>query len=639
MENPDGPGADLAKPLLVFDGDCHFCRRWIARWNEITTDRVDYRPLQAAAADFPHIPRAEFEREVKLIEPDGRMHGGAAAVFQVLAVGNGAAVYRLAQWLYVNVAVFRVVTELAYHFVARHRMLFSTVTRWLWGGDVRAPTYFTARTWYLRGLGLVYFFAFLSLRVQVDGLIGKDGILPFHLLLDAARKQVGALAGCYYLPTLFWVIGAGDGALHFVCNAGMILAALLLADLAPAVCLGCLWLCYLSLVTAGQTFLGFQWDILLLEAGFLSLFVAPLRLQPRWGRAAAGPPAPLPRTGVFLLRWLLFRLMLMSGVVKLTSGDETWRNFSSLYYHYETQPLPTWVGWYAYQLPHWFQTGSVGFVFVAELLAPFLIFGPRRVRLAGFILLALLQGLIALTGNYGFFNLLTLLLCVLLLDDRQWPRWLSRRPEVDPRTKRPPQQGHRWPVWLLVPVAAVYLFFGSVLVWQACFPETHLSPLLAVAYEDTYGVIEPFHTLNGYGLFSVMTRERPEIVVEGSNDREHWLAYSFEWKPGDLSRAPRFVAPHMPRLDWQMWFAALGTYRDNRWFMQFMARLLEGSSAVTGLLGANPFPGAPPRYVRAVVYDYHFTDLATRRRTGQWWRRELRGPYCPELSLKDQAEP
>ena len=335
MEKPDHPAAGLAKPLMVYDGDCHFCRRWIARWNEITADRVDYRPLQAAAADFPRIPREEFEREVKLIEPDGRVLGGAAAVFQVLAAGNGAAIYRLARWLYVNLSIFRAATEAAYHFVARHRRFFSTATRCLWGDDVRAPTYFTARTWYLRLLGLVYFLAFLSLRVQVDGLIGQDGILPFHLLLDAARKQVGTLAGSYYLPTLCWLTGASDGALHFLCDAGMILAVLLVADIAPTVCLGLLWLCYLSLFTAGQTFLGFQWDLLLLEAGFLSLFVAPLRLLPRWGYAGVAPPDPLPRTGVFLLRWLLFRLMLMSGVVKLTSGDETWRNFSSLYYHYE----------------------------------------------------------------------------------------------------------------------------------------------------------------------------------------------------------------------------------------------------------------------------------------------------------------
>ena len=277
----------------------------------------------------------------------------------------------------------------------------------------------------------------------------------------------------------------------------------------------------------------------------------------------------------------------------------------------------------------------MGFVFVAELLAPFLIFGPRRLRLAGCFLLALLQGLIAVTGNYGFFNLLTLALCVLLVDDLAWPRWRSRRPGIDPQAKRPPPRGRRWPAWLLAPVAAAYLLFGSVLLWQACFPEAHLPPPLAAAYDDTYGLIEPFRLLNGYGLFSVMTRERPEIVVEGSNDREHWLAYSFRWKPGDLDRAPRFVAPYQPRLDWQMWFAALGTYRENRWFVPFLARLLEGSAPVTRLLAGNPFPDAPPRYVRAQVYDYHFTDPATRRRTGQWWRRELRGPYCPEISLKD----
>ncbi len=413
----------LQKPLMVFDGDCHFCRRWITRWQETTLDRVDYEPLQEAAADFLEIPRESFEQEVKLIDPDGRVSGGAEAVFRSL---NHAAqpglLAILAWWLYRKLPGFAPVTEWAYHQVAQHRVFASTITRWFWGSDVTRPTYRTVQTWFLRVLGAIFFLAFGSLRLQIDGLVGEKGILPFASFLDAVHQQLGVSRGWHVLPTLCWVIGGGDSALHFLCNGGMVLAALLIAGIAPTLCLFLLWIFYLSLFSAGQIFLGFQWDILLLETGFLSIFIAPLTLWPRRGSSTS--PSAL---SLFMLRWLLFRLMLMSGIVKLTSGDASWLGLSALRYHYETQPLPTWIGWYAHQAPPWFQAVSAVFLFVVELVAPFFIFGPRRVRMAGFVLLVLLQGLIAATGNYGFFNLLTATLCLLLLDDKQWPRRLTSR--------------------------------------------------------------------------------------------------------------------------------------------------------------------------------------------------------------------
>ena len=606
----------LTKPLLIFDGDCHFCRRWIARWQETTLDRIDYAPSQEVAADFPEIPREQFDQEVKLVDPDGRVSGGAEAVFRSL---NHAArpgwLALLAWWMYRQLPGFAPVTEWGYHQVAQHRTVASMATRWLWGNDVTRPTYRVAQTWFLRVLGAIFFLAFLSLRVQIDGLVGEKGILPFATFFDAVRGGLGVARGWHSLPTLCWIIGAGDGALHFLCNGGMVLAALLMAGVAPALCLFLLWTFYLSLFTAGQTFLSFQWDILLLETGFLSIFFAPLRLWPRRGSVDA-PPA----ISLFMLRWLLFRLMLMSGVVKLTSGDAAWLGLSALRYHYETQPLPTWIGWYAHQAAPWFQAVSAVFLFATELVAPFFIFGPRRVRMTGFVLLVLLQALIAATGNYGFFNLLTAALCLLLLDDKQWPRFFQSR-----RSDAPTLPGTRWPKWLLAPVAVVFVFFGTLLLWNELF-----SPWLP----DAYIAIQPFGTINGYGLFRVMTRERPEIIIEGSRDGEHWLPYTFKYKPGDPARAPGFVAPHMPRLDWQMWFAALGGFRQYQSFVLGLSqRLLEGSPPVLGLLAANPFPASPPRYVRAVLYNYHFTDLATHHRTGDWWRREEQGTYCPVLSL------
>ncbi len=606
----------LTKPLLVFDGDCNFCRHWIERWRETTLDRVDYATSQEVAADFPEIPREEFDREVKFIEPDGRAFGGAEAVFRSL---NHAArpglLALLAWWLYRKIPGFAPVMEWGYHQVAQHRMLASAATRWLWGNDVTRPTYRTAQAWFLRALGAIFFIAFLSLRVQIDGLIGDHGILPFAPFLGALRQEFGTFHGLRVFPTLCWFIGGSNSALHFLCDGGMVLAALLIAGIAPALCLFLLWVFYLSLFTAGQIFLGFQWDILLLETGFLSIFLAPLQLWPYRGRPSS--PAPL---AVFGLRWLLFRLMLMSGIVKLTSGDATWLGLSALRYHYETQPLPTSIGWYAHQAAPWFQAVSAVFLFTVELVAPFFIFCPRRLRIVGFVLLVLLQFLIAATGNYGFFNLLTAALCLLLLDDKQWPRRL----QISPSTL-PPKPGWRWPKWVLVPITAVFVFFGSLLLWGTTFP---------VEMPGAYTAIEPFGTLNGYGLFRVMTKDRREIVLEGSRDGEHWLPYEFKYKPGDPARPPAFVAPSMPRLDWQMWFAALGDFQQNRpLILGLSQRLLEGSPPVLGLLASNPFPDVPPRYVRAVLYDYHFTDFAARRQTGAWWRREEIGPYCPVLSL------
>ncbi len=599
------------KPLLVFDGDCHFCRGWIARWRESTGDRVDYAPLQETAAAFPEAARAEFEHEIKLIEPNGRMTGGAEAVFRTLA--HGGATGRALLWGYQTVPGAGPVADAGYAFVARNRTLASRMTRLLWGDDLTRPTYETARRWFLRAVALIYLVAFLSLGRQVDGLIGKEGILPARDFFAAAHERLGPW-GVLSVPSVCWW-NSTDACLHFLCGGGVVLAALLLINLAPAVCLALLWVFYLSLTVAGQTFLSFQWDTLLLETGFLSIFLAPLTLHPLSRRRG-----PVSGGGLFLLRWLLFGLMLMSGAVKLTSGDSCWLDFTALHYHYETQPLPTWLGWYAHQAPAWFQTVSIAFVYFAELIAPFFIFGPHRVRALGCAVLVLLQILIAATGNYGFFNLLTIALCLTLIDDAQWPR----------RLVVAPTPGRRWPRWMIAPVLAVFIAFGSLLIWSSFAPRASWPVPLMSIYER----IGPLRTVNSYGLFRVMTRTRPEIVIEGSNDGEKWRAYEFAWKPGDVQRAPRFVAPYMPRLDWQMWFAALGSYQDNDWFMPLAERLLRGSPPVLALLADNPFPGAPPKYLRAQLYEYRFTSLAERRSVGAWWRRELQGAYAPTVSLR-----
>jgi hypothetical protein len=484
------------------------------------------------------------------------------------------------------------------------------------------------RAIFLRGLALVYLAAFVSLVVQLDGLFGSRGILPAREFLDAVRPMLGQ-ERYLRLPTVFW-LDASDRALHLVCWGGVVASAACAVGVVPRVCLGLLWVGYLSLMGVGQPFLGYQWDTLLLETGFLAILFAPGSL---WLDQARREPAPL---AVWLLRWLLFRLMLESGVVKLTSGDPAWRALQALAYHYETQPLPPWTSWYMHQLPAWFQKLSIGFMFWAELVAPWFVFGPRGLRLVAFVSLALLQFLIAATGNYGFFNVLALVLCLVLVDDRDWSRlgrwrWARRAagrgkptaptPALPPL---PPRSG-----WQRVPLGVAAAVIVLVTTMEG-LDRTGATIVFLGPLESLRQWVDPFHSTNAYGLFAVMTTERPEIVIEGSDDGLTWVPYTFRWKPGDLDRRPRFTTPHMPRLDWQMWFAALaGDCRTQRWFLAFEQRLLEGSPEVLGLLQHNPFPTHPPRYLRAQLYQYHFTG----RGAAAWWRRDPAGLFCPPVRL------
>jgi hypothetical protein len=338
--------------------------------------------------------------------------------------------------------------------------------------------------------------------------------------------------------------------------------------------------------------------------------------------------------------------MFLSGAVKLLSGDAAWRNLTALEYHYWTQPLPTPVAWYAAQLPAWFQRASVVGVFALELGIPFLIFTPPRLRQFGAGLIAAFQLLIALTGNYCFFNLLTIILCVLLLDDAFLSRWLPRR-LVEHSTERhlialglTEALGTKRRTSLLRVAGRVIRAALAVLILIVSGTEVLGTFRLGAAVPSFARQLvywqAPFDLSNSYGLFAVMTTSRDEIVVEGSADGQTWLAYEFKYKPGNVARRPPWVAPYQPRLDWQMWFAALATYRENPWFDNFMIRLLQGSPEAAALLATNPFAAEPPRYLRAALYSYRFTDFAERRVTGDWWKRERKGLYFPEVSLRDQ---
>jgi hypothetical protein len=312
--------------------------------------------------------------------------------------------------------------------------------------------------------------------------------------------------------------------------------------------------------------------------------------------------------------------------VKFSSGDPTWRGLTALNFHYWTQPLPTVLAWYADKLPEWFQHFSTFSVLAIEMGAPFLIFAPRRLRMFGATVLLGLQALIFATGNYTFFNILTAALTVFLFDD-QALRGFVWRPRPNQSSDDEPARSSRGARAVAAAVTLVILPLGFLHLYEnfADLPEPVAS---AVSY------LAPFQMVNSYGLFRVMTTGRPEIVIEGSDDGEQWLAYEFRYKPGDVTRAPRWVQPHQPRLDWQMWFAALSSYRSNPWFLALAERLLEGSPPVLALFEKNPFPNHPPKYIRAVTYDYKFSTWEERRQTGAWWHREPHGEYLPAIALR-----
>src|SRR6266704_1476404 len=462
-----------SKPLLIWDGQCHFCRRWIERWREITGGAVDYATSQESAERCPEIPREQFERSVILVESDGSVFSGAEAVFRSLRCRSSK---EWLAWSYYHVPGFAPISESVYKIISLNRRFASAMTRLLWGNDVRPPTYFVARRWFLRALGLIFLIAFVSLWVQIDGLIGSNGITPAREFLPAARAQLGDRAWSI-LPTLCW-FNSSDAFLHFLCGGGMVLSVLLIFGIAPVVSLIALFVFYLSLTIAGQTFLSFQWDILLLEAGFLSIFLAPWQLWPKRGREP-----PVSRAALFLLKFLLFKLMVMSGVVKLTSGDDCWWNLTALDYHYWSQPLPTIFGWWADQHPEWFKHFSVAFCLIVEIIVPVFFWTPRRLRLIACGLVVLLQIAIAVTGNYCFFNFLTIALCLLLIDDAVWRRRRGAlQPDGETRAVVSPSIGQRFSMYGALAVIIVTLPLNAWLIFGAFKPEAMWPRSLAFFY-------------------------------------------------------------------------------------------------------------------------------------------------------------
>ena len=479
------------------------------------------------------------------------------------------------------------------------------------------PTYVTTRRLFLRLLGVVWLLAFLSLATQIVGLAGEQGVMPAGRFLEWAHSIYGARTW-WQLPTIFW-LDAGDTSLRLAAWGGVGLAVLLVLGVAPLPVLFLLWALYLSLSVAGQDFLSFQWDALLLESGLLAMLWAPATR--RLGHGERGPP----ELARLLLVFLLFKLMFLSGATKLLSGDPTWRGATALGFHFETQPLPPWTAWYAHHLPAEVHEALTVLTLVVEVLVPWLLLLPsplRSLRVGAATAIALLQVGIAATGNYGFFNLLTVVLCVPLLDDAVLAR-LGLRPAD--RELPPLSPVSRTLVRVAFPVLLVLSLLSLVRELAFTAPGGTGQRWWPRWAHETLEVVAPLRSINGYGLFRVMTIDRPELVLEGSADGEAWVPYDFRYKPDAVLERPRFVAPLHPRLDWQLWFAALAPAQALPWLETLAERLRAGTPEVLTLLGRNPFPDDPPRYIRAVLYGYRFSTAEERRRSNAWWVRELRG--------------
>lgn len=496
-----------------------------------------------------------------------------------------------------------------------------------------------ARWLFLRALGLIYFSAFFALLFQVRGLIGAQGILP-------ATEYLQTLAGLgalrfWYAPTLLW-ISSSDRMLMAFCWIGLIGSLILVLNIWPRAMLLVCFVCFLSFVSTAQEFSGYQSDGMLLEAGFLSIFIAPGGIFPGWGRDR--PPV---RAAMFLLLWEWFRIYFQSGVVKLESGDPTWRNLTAMYEYYQNGPLPTWIGWYVQHLPNWFHIATAAMTLAMELVLVWMAFLPRRWKIICFFVVTVWQIGVIATANYAFLNYLVLILAVLLLDDSFLRRFLPSRwrntfrpyassvnsagaeeqlapgSEANAVTKPHPLASLRAAV---VAIVLTWIFYATA------FPMVQMSWREAPLPIKPVVILEPFRIANAYGLFAVMTPHRYEIEFQGSNDSEHWVAYPFRYKPQRLNERPRIYAPYQPRFDWNLWFASLGSWQQNPIVPRTEELLLENDRAVLGLFAGNPFSTAPPRVVRAVLWQYWFSTLEQKHSEGVWWRRQFLGAYAPTLT-------
>ncbi len=623
-----------SRPVLLFDGHCRFCVAQTERLLRSTGGRIEALSFREPGVleRFPQVESQACERAMQLVLPDGRVLAGADAALAALALRPALAPLA---WLG-RLPGLRHLLRAGYRVIAANRSRLpgaplacadEACRLHLAPGRPRGP--FSApraavRDLWIRLLGVVLIIAFLSLHAQVLPLLGERGVLPAADWTAAVSRGIAdGRLHAWQFPTLFLWIEPTDAVLLWGTRLGAALGALLLLGLWPRAALLAAWALYLSYATVAREFLSFQWDNLLLEATFLSLFVAPSGL---WPRRAPPPGAP----GVLLLLWLLFRVHAESGWAKWLGGDPAWRDLSAMTSYWETAPLPTWLGWWAHQLGQPVQQAFTAASLGVEALVPFLLLGPRRLRLLACVLLLAFQVSVAATANYGFFNLLTIGLCLWALDDGHLQAVALRvRLPVAPRPPAAPLP--RWAARAAL-AGALLMAFVAAAPFHAYWQDREPGPPSAL--ERLEARLAPWRTLNVYHLFVSLTLVRREIEIEGSRDGATWEPYVWRHKPGDPARAPDFVAPHQPRLDFQAWFLCLDGPPRAAWFQRLLQLLVREPALMARLFERTPCGDDPPAWLRVSLWQYRFTSRAERSRTGDWWTRDLLG-RSPATSAAD----
>lgn len=474
-----------------------------------------------------------------------------------------------------------------------------------------ASDYWLSRLVFQRGLATLYLIAFLATALQFRALIGERGLLPVPRFTAAVpflrspslfqlRYSDRLFASCAWLGVLLAAAVAAGAADRVPLWASMVMWAVL-------------WLLYLSIVNVGQIWYGFGWESLLLEVGFLAVFL---------GNSDTAPPVLV----LWLMRWLLFRVEFGAGMIKMR-GDRCWRDLTCLYYHHETQPMPSPLSWYFHHLPKPLHRVETAANHVAQLLVPLALFTPQPVASVAAGLIVVTQLWLVASGNFAWLNWLTIVLALSAVDGRLAAE-LFHLPGP-PALAAPPAWYH----------GMVWAFTTLVLVLSYWPARNLLSRRQLMNFS-----FNSLHLVNSYGAFGSVGRSRREVVIEGTDAPVPgadtvWREYTFKGKPGDVRRTPPQFAPYHLRLDWMMWFAAISPAYAEPWFDQLITKLLEGDRATLKLLRGSPFPHSPPRYIRARLYRYRFTSRRERRDTGAWWQRTLVGEFLPPVALESLNRP
>ena len=510
-------------------------------------------------------------------------------------------------------------------------------------GLMHQSSYRLTRFVILRSLGFVYFIAFLVAVNQIVPLVGEHGLLPAKTFLERVAAQLGSRSeGFLQLPSLFW-FNVSDPFLLGAAWFGLALAALVTLGYANAIVMAVLWALYMSFIHVGQDWYGYGWEIQLLETGFLAIFVCPLLdLRPF-------PKSPPPVLVIWLFRWLIFRIMFGAGLIKLR-GDPCWRDLTCLYYHYETQPIPNPLSWWLHVRPHWFHQFGVLWNHFMELVVPWFAFGPGVARQVAGLLLVSFQVILILSGNLSFLNWLTIVPALACFDDSFWRRIFKWWPPKGgtPYAVASASDSSAPPSEISAVPGALDRLFGNIPHVQRL---SSIALTLLVAFLSIAPVMNMLsasqimntsfnrlHLVNTYGAFGSVGQIRNEIVFEGTSEtnltpQTQWKEYEFKAKPGNPLRRPALVAPYQPRIDWQIWFAAMSTPEQYPWTLHFVWKLLHNDPGTLSLIATNPFPDRPPRYIRAQYYRYQFAPPGDPSKA--WWKRTLEGGWLPPLSAND----